>query len=248
MNSFESFKKSPIRCIKYKNYFDVYDNVLLDFVGKQITVVEIGVAAGGSLHMWRDFFGKKARIIGIDFNPEAKLLEKDGYEIFIGNQGDVNFWKNFYSSVGNIDILIDDGGHTYIQQIITIESSLNFINDGGVILTEDTHSSYLPDFGYKKFSLIEYSKKMIDKINARYPDIQNDALNDNIWSIEFFQSFVIFKINRKNIGKSGEFIENNDNKYHDATDFRYKDISLRFKFIKTLIINLKTYLSLRKYF
>ena len=36
--------------------------------------------------MWRDYFGKDARIIGIDLNPEAKKWEKHGFEIFIGNQ------------------------------------------------------------------------------------------------------------------------------------------------------------------
>ena len=32
------------------------------------------------------FFGKKARIIGIDLDPSAKELEKFGFEIFIGDQ------------------------------------------------------------------------------------------------------------------------------------------------------------------
>ena len=44
--------------------------------------------------MWRKFFGNKARIIGIDINPIAKKWEKNGFEIFIGNQSDPNFWKN----------------------------------------------------------------------------------------------------------------------------------------------------------
>jgi len=58
--------------------------------------VEIGVANGGSLFMWRSFFGKKARIIGIDFNPTAKKWEKYGFEIFIGNQAHSIFWNFFF--------------------------------------------------------------------------------------------------------------------------------------------------------
>ena len=45
--------------------------------------------------MWRKFFGDNARIIGIDLNPNAKELEKYGFEIFIGNQSENSFWKNF---------------------------------------------------------------------------------------------------------------------------------------------------------
>ena len=62
---------------------------------KKITFVEIGVLSGGSLFMWRNYFGKDARIIGVELNSEAKKFEKDGFEIFIGNQSDENFWKDF---------------------------------------------------------------------------------------------------------------------------------------------------------
>ena len=31
--------------------------------------------------MWRDYFGPKARIIGVDFNPNAKKWEEHGFEI-----------------------------------------------------------------------------------------------------------------------------------------------------------------------
>ena len=39
---------------------------------------------GGSLLMWKKFFGDNARIIGVDLYPETKKLEKQGFEIFIG--------------------------------------------------------------------------------------------------------------------------------------------------------------------
>ena len=65
--------------------------------------------------MWREFFGKDARIIGIDLNPKAKQFEKYGFEIFIGDQSSKKFWSNFYNEVGNIDILLDDGSYTYEQ-------------------------------------------------------------------------------------------------------------------------------------
>ena len=49
--------------------------------------------------MWRSYFGKKARIIGIDLNPTAKKWEKYGFEIFIGNQADPFFWNSFLNKI-----------------------------------------------------------------------------------------------------------------------------------------------------
>ena len=62
-------------------------------------------------------------------------------------------------------ILIDDGGHTMEQQIVTFEELYDHINDGGIYLCEDVHTSYLEKFGggyQKEGTFIEYSKKIID--------------------------------------------------------------------------------------
>ena len=85
------------------------------FIGKKITIVEIGILNGGSLFMWRKYFGKRARIIGIDLNSKTKQLKKYGFEIFIGDQANKNFWNKFFKKIGKVDIVIDDGGHTNIH-------------------------------------------------------------------------------------------------------------------------------------
>ena len=62
--------------------------------------------------MWREFFGDKARIIGIDLNLLAKKSEKDGFEIHLGSQINAEFRVQFFKEVGMLDVLLDDGGHT----------------------------------------------------------------------------------------------------------------------------------------
>ena len=47
------------------------------FKDKNITFVEIGVYNGGSLKIWKNYFGPKSRIIGIDINPDCKKFEDD---------------------------------------------------------------------------------------------------------------------------------------------------------------------------
>jgi len=89
-------------------------------VDKRITFVEIGILDGGSLFMFRDFLGKRARIIGIDLNSNAKKWEDYGFELFIGDQSNPNFWRSIFDQIGNIDVLLDDGGHKNYQQILTV--------------------------------------------------------------------------------------------------------------------------------
>ena len=85
------FKKSPYKCLKYSSFFASYEHLFSKYVGGENNFVEIGVLNGGSLFMWRDYFGPQARIIGVDLNPEAKKWEKDGFEI----SSAIKLTKNF---------------------------------------------------------------------------------------------------------------------------------------------------------
>ena len=59
---------------------------------KRLQSVDIGIENGGSLFIWKKFF-PKAKIIGIDLNPDCKKFEKDGFIIEIGDQNSIKFWK-----------------------------------------------------------------------------------------------------------------------------------------------------------
>ena len=75
----ELFLKSKNFSFKLENYFDAYHENFKEFRNKEITFVEIGIFQGGSLEIWKKYFGDKARIIGIDINPECKKFEDDQY-------------------------------------------------------------------------------------------------------------------------------------------------------------------------
>ena len=220
--SYKSYMNSPHVSIKHTTYFDSYDYFFDSYRGKEITFVEIGILDGGSLFMWRDYFGPGARIIGVDLNPEAKKWEKDGFEIYIGSQSDRSFWKEFINDVGVIDIVLDDGGHTYNQQIITTESLLPHLNDGGILLVEDTHTSYMKGFGDINFSFIEYVKEHIDKVNMRFGKFEKEKAEKRFWSIEVVESMVAFRINRAATSLESEPIINHGSTF-SAKDFRFED-------------------------
>ena len=218
--SYTAFANSPHPSLKNTTYFEVYDTLFAKYVGQPITFVEIGIFNGGSLFMWRSFFGPQARIIGIDLNPNAKVWEKDGFEIFIGDQADPDFWADFNAKVGPVDIMLDDGGHTYTQQIVTTECVLDTIKDGGMLVVEDVHTSYMTGFGEQKFSFVNYVSVWINKINSRFgkfPKYQNDR---RVWSVEVFDSIVAFKINRQASGLASKNIWNKK-PVDPAKDFRH---------------------------
>ena len=103
---------------------------------KEVTIAEIGVLDSGSLLAWQKWFGNKATIIGIDANPDVKKFEKDNIKIEIGNQADPVFWEGFFARYPDVDIVIDDGGHQYFQQAITLFSILNYSQKQTLILFE----------------------------------------------------------------------------------------------------------------
>ena len=71
---YKNYLESPLRSVKYDSYFTAYEKVLNKFIGKKVTLVEIGVHNGGSLYMWKNYLGENARIIGIDLNPGCKTI------------------------------------------------------------------------------------------------------------------------------------------------------------------------------
>ena len=206
LDIYKFFKESELHTSKSNTYFNIYNELFEKYRNQKITFVEVGVKWGGSLLMWKKFFGKNARIIGIDLYPETKKLEKYGLEIFIGDQSSDVFWRNFFLEVGKIDILLDDGGHTNENQILTLNNIINNVNDNGLIVIEDTSASYSKKhFNPSKYSFINYSKFLIDDLYGRdeekfnlYGVIKQKSLNKHIYSIKFFNSIVAFFIDRKN--------------------------------------------------
>jgi hypothetical protein len=136
MNDLERYfnQNRSRRISKWKHYFDVYDRYLSRFRNKEIIVVEIGVWQGGSLGMWKDYFGPKAKIFGVDIDPKCKELENENATILIGSQADRKFLRQLRREIPPFDILIDDGGHTMEQQIVTFEELFEHVKEEGVYI------------------------------------------------------------------------------------------------------------------
>jgi len=194
---FYTLEKSSI---KWNTYFDVYERHLSKFVGKSPKILEIGVLDGGSIELWLKYFGKDTTIVGLDINP--KNFTYDGNVTFEqGDQGDHDFWDSFLSRHGTFDIVIDDGGHTMHQQNTTLHKVFPSINEGGVVIIEDTHTSYWADWGgipTSPTTFLNNSKKLTDVVNRHHfkgEVLDNDTLNNfaDLYSVSFYNSVVVFE-------------------------------------------------------
>lgn len=214
------FENSPFYSRKHRGYFQSYQSLLEGYKNKSdLVLVEVGVLEGGSLFMWRSFF-PMARIIGIDLNPAAKKWEDYGFEIHIGSQSDEEFWSNFFQSVGYVDILIDDGGHTSLQQAVTFTQCISKIRENGVLIVEDTHTSYQGEFGNPSKS--SFVNSVLKSLHSMNPMKSEDNFSRNVSSVSFHPSMIAFHASRKGKAASYEVVENFGRRDF-AGDFRYRD-------------------------
>ena len=121
------------RLDKWQHYFAVYDRHLDRFRGKPVRVLEIGVDHGGSLQLWKHYFGHTARIVGLDIDPRCAAYEEEQIQVKIGNQSDTSLLK----SLGSFDIVIDDGSHRLQDQLASFEAL--WPTTRGIYLIEDCH-------------------------------------------------------------------------------------------------------------
>jgi hypothetical protein len=126
---------------KWTHYFDIYHRHLAKFRGLPINLLEIGVYGGGSLELWRDYLGPQANLYGLDIQPACANLKAGGAKIFIADQADRSFWRDFRAEVPVLDVVIDDGGHQPEQQMVTTEELLPYLQPGGVFCCEDVHGA-----------------------------------------------------------------------------------------------------------
>ncbi len=190
---------------KWRHYFAVYDRHLSRFRGGDVHLLEIGVRHGGSLQMWKDYLGSRARIYGVDIDPDTRGLEDEQIEIIIGDQEDREFLRQLAHRLPRIDILLDDGGHTMAQQINTFEVLFPHIAGDGIYICEDTHTSYWAAFGggyRRRGTFIEYAKALVDQLHAYHNQdgVQGWTVTDftrAVESMHFYDSMVVMEKTRQ---------------------------------------------------
>lgn len=187
---------------KWSHCFGIYDRHFSHLRERgDVKLLEIGVGAGGSLDLWRRYFGPDARIVGIDINPDCKKFEKAGIRVYIGDQTDVVFLARVAEENGPFDIVIDDAGHHFAQQITSFRTLFRCIREDGFYCCEDLCTSYWSEeFGGgvgKPGTFVEFAKELIDELNAWYwrenVDAEPDAFARVVHGMYFYADLLVIE-------------------------------------------------------
>ena len=151
-----------------KSYVDeFYEDKFSPLIDSEITLVEIGVRSGASLKLWSEYFSK-ANIIGID-----NLSDFNDYQVPINENWTSSEKVTFIDADGylqetvdkindKINILIDDGPHTFESHIKLLELYIPKMNKDGMIIIEDISYdpnqlySYVPENLHYKSYVCDY--------------------------------------------------------------------------------------------
>ncbi len=183
---------------KWMHYFAIYERHFEKFKGKPVRLLEYGVSHGGSLQMWRHYFGPTAQIIGVDIDPRCAAFAEPGIDVFIGDQQDPKTHQHLRDKYGEFDIVVDDGGHTMQQQIVTFREMYAAVKAGGIYLAEDLHTSYLPKWGGgvdKPDTFIAYSKALVDLLHTWYTGPVENAgpITRSTYGIHYYDSVLVIE-------------------------------------------------------
>ena len=192
---FFSKKGRPVH--KWIHYLEIYDKLFASYRGRPVKFLEIGISLGGSIEMWREYFGPQSEILGIDVNPVCEHRVDPPNKAVIGSQADEAVLEKALWELGTPDIILDDGSHIAHHQIATFKYLFPHLADGGLYLIEDCHTAYWLEFGGaygRSDNAIGLAKTLIDDIHGWYhkagpkycsaDEVRSVSIYDSIVSIE----------------------------------------------------------------
>ena len=180
---------------KWVHYLPIYERFFDRFRNRSVVFWEIGVFRGGSLQMWKRYFGPFATIVGIDIEPKCASFEEDQIKIRIGDQSDTGFLQSVIDEFGPPDVVLDDGSHMQSHVRATFDFMYDKVNNNGVYMVEDLHCSYRDAWEgglNREGTFIEQCKGLLDSLNARESGLPRDFA-DKTWSMSFFDSVAVFE-------------------------------------------------------
>lgn len=118
----------------YHGYMGVYQEYLENH--KVTNLLELGVAHGKSLFMWRELF-PDALIVGVDNVPECRIHQRLGIDVVIADAKDPAKMAGVSMLYGPFDVIIDDCDHEENQARLSLEELYFRMPEGGLYFIED---------------------------------------------------------------------------------------------------------------
>ena len=137
------------------HYHNAYQKYLIPLRTKKTKFLEIGLGCdmhygpGKSARLWTELFKHPSTEIWVaEVNVECaqKWNKSMNNRILTGDQGDEVTLRNWVNATGGgFDVIIDDGGHTFHQQLLSLKVLFDSaLRAGGIYFMEDLVSNTFP--------------------------------------------------------------------------------------------------------
>lgn len=187
MISINKLTEIGITCQTDKAYFHLFTEFYMPYfekyVDKNICILEIGIAQGGSLRLLQSYF-PNATIYAIDINEQSVQLKiGDNVHTYLCSQDDFQKLQEIFNGI-TFDIIIEDGSHLTSHQQSSLGFFFPFLNKGGIYICEDLHTSYNKDY-------IDTTITTMDLIEhyQHTKTIKSDVLHDT--QIEYLNKHIV---------------------------------------------------------
>ncbi len=102
--------------------------------------------------------------------------------------------------MGGIDVVLDDGSHHMDHIPLTLETLFPRLEDHGIYMIEDLHTSYWPKWGgglMRKGNFFNYLRRIVDVMhrNYIYDEVQfgPDAEYDHVSGLHIYDSIAVLE-------------------------------------------------------
>ena len=192
--------KGPI-VHKWHHYLSIYERYFSPYRYQRPRFLEIGVSKGGSLAIWRQYFGSDATIYGIDIDPACMIFNGEHGQVRIGSQDDAKFLESVVNEMGGVDIILDDGSHFSKHIRASLETLFPLLSAGGVYMVEDLHATYWKSHkgGYQKpNSFIGDIRQMYDDMHHWYHSEGQkiNATANHLSALHLYDSIAVLEKNK----------------------------------------------------
>jgi SAM-dependent methyltransferase len=196
---------------KWHHYLEIYDRHFSAVrerrkaAGQPVRILEIGVFHGGSLALWRKYFGPEAVVFGIDVDPRTRDFADD-CQVRIGDQSNAAFLASVVDEMGGLDIVVDDGSHDSDDQVASFKALFPRLSPDGVYLCEDLRASYRKDYVDGRLgrgAFINLVRVMIDELPRWWIDgmrtsaVTQFDIHEKVDSFHVYDGVVVIELKRK---------------------------------------------------
>lgn len=199
---------------KWDHYLPIYEQLLGRYADgfadenggrRPLRFLEIGVSEGGSLEVWRQYFGPEAVIHGLDIDPLcAFVVPGTVARVHIGSQDDGDLLRQVVEEMGGVDVILDDGSHVASHQRATFDVLWPLLSEGGMYICEDLHTAYWPGYEgglHRPGQFISVAKALVDGMHrwyARMPDTRlHRSGQHEVGAVHFYDSIVAIEKTRR---------------------------------------------------